>query len=457
MTLELPGYKHIQEPSLVFSNGQEHIHPLEGLLAYGPYSQQLGYPAEIVLSILCPAQKEANIVSLITELTGKATPTYLKDYYPSYTGFKAIYKIDIKLHPTCRFQFPDKLQAALRAKDTVLLRQLLKDTMAKIVRDRSSFSVLYIYLPRDWDSSEYNMHDELKVAAAAFKIPIQVIKEKALTEGNRANVLWGLSIATYAKAGGIPWKLKALSIGDAFLGISYSVKLTEAGEPEYATCCSQVFESDGMGFEFIAYDTKDYERVDASKNPYLSYTEMYSLMSKSLRIYQNEHQGQTPKKIYIHKSTYFTENEMLGCRDAFGTQTDVELLQIVRMTSWRGIRIDGQKNISYNPCHRGSYVILSPNECLLWIQGAVNLNQWAANFFKEKASIPKPIMIRRFSGNSDWHEICLGILGLSKMDWNNNQLYKALPVTLGYSQKFAQVVQHHPIPVDTPYSYIYFM
>ena len=49
---------------------------------------------------------------------------------------------------------------------------------------------------------------------------------------------------------------------------------------------------------------------------------------------------------------------------------------------------------------------------------------------------PSPVLVRRFSGQGGWHETCAGILGLTKMDWNNNTLYKKLPVTLGLLQGF---------------------
>jgi hypothetical protein len=66
-------------------------------------------------------------------------------------------------------------------------------------------------------------------------------------------------------------------------------------------------------------------------------------------------------------------------------------------------------------------------------------------------------MRRRFSGDGGWHDTCATILGLTKVDWNNNTLHKTLPVTLVYSSRFANVVKLSPELVDQEYSYRFFM
>lgn len=72
------------------------------------------------------------------------------------------------------------------------------------------------------------------------------------------------------------------------------------------------------------------------------------------------------------------------------------------------------------------------------------------NIYKELVlkPAPSPLLIRRFTGDGGWHDICQAILGLTKMDWNNNTLYKKMPVTLEYSQRFAQIINQNTNLVD---------
>ena len=114
------------------------------------------------------------------------------------------------------------------------------------------------------------------------------------------------------------------------------------------------------------------------------------------------------------------------------------------------------------PVERGTYVPISSDEALVWTQGSVlgvQLKNPNYNVYKEGVlkPTPSPVLLRRFTGAGEWHETVSGILGLTKMDWNNNTLYKKLPVSLVYSSRFAEIVQQNPNLVDEVYDFRCFM
>jgi hypothetical protein len=429
-------------------------------------------PDPIRVATLAPAGESQRLYAFLRELNSSFKPIERREYLPEWPGFHNVFGVHMRAAGgSCHAELDNGLDEAFDASatpHTVLADRIVRAIQALEAR-RDDFAVLFIYLPIRWEAGfvggpdeDFDLHDHIKAATAARRLPVQIVREdKALTYACRASVMWRIGLALYAKAGGVPWKLADADPETAYIGISYAVRPVESDRPRFVTCCSQVFDAEGSGLEFVAYDAHEVEVQ--RDNPYLSRTEMFRVMTRSLDLYRRRHAGRSPRRVIVHKTTEFKLDEIDGCMEALHLCEAVDLVQVIEDVGWRGVRLDPPRgaatkgSVAAFPVARGTVLGLSPREALLWLHGDVAGIADNASYFQGKRSTPRPARLVRHAGHGTWDDTAAAALALSKMNWNNDALYDPLPVTMGYAKVLARVIKRMTGLGSAPYQFRFFM
>ena len=472
MSSEVGPHLWLPEPMLAFHPGRPSDcsrHPLEGLCRFGPYSAGF-VPDPIRVATLTPHRDSAALYRFMRQLKQKHTPMERREYLPEWPGFATAFRVDMTAAERgCRLELDESLDSDLKQAPSphVLLADRIVRSLSALQARRSGFDVLFIFLPERWQAAfdggpedDFDLHDYLKAHTAKLGIPIQIVREgSAIAYQCRASVMWRVGLALYAKAGGVPWKLAEADTETAYIGISYALR-ARAEDNRFVTCCSQVFDSEGAGLEFVAYNARE---VDVRRdNPYLSRAEMFRVMTRSMDLYRRRHAGSSPRRVMVHKSTEFKEDEVEGCFDALHLCEAVDLVEVTSSVSWRGARIDERRGSSKGqpanfPVQRGTLLGMGRREALLWTHGDVRGVTRRPSYFQGSRSTPRPIRLVRHAGHGSWEDTARAILGLTKMNWNNDSLYDPLPVTMGFASVLAGVVKRMDDLQNIPYQFRFFM
>ena len=480
---KFPPFTLLDEPLLSFSpENKESVdpHPLRGLVRFGPYTSSVfkAYTPQLRVAVVCPQSNWRQVGELMKTLQVSHRPGDRKEYVPDYSGFHNLFGIPIiSAEPKAHIKWDDNLGTSnnVEEQQAYLLSQL-KNAMEHFSLVRDLFDVVVVHLPDKWSpvckTSKFDAHDTLKALGAYYSIPTQVINDRSFSFNYKASIAWRLGIALYVKAGGTPWKLAPLAgIPDdtAYIGLAYALKKVSE-ESHYVTCCSQVFDMDGGGMQFVAFEARDPVRDidEAKRNPFLSRDDMRAVLARSLNLYQSRNGGALPKRLVIHKTTAFKDEEIEGALDALHGVKEVECVEIGSKSAWRGVwlvKSDNNKNKPVSsptkpagyPVPRGTVLLRTGSSALLWVAGNAPSVSSTGNYYQGKKSIPKPLLLTRHVGSGSLETMALEAMALTKMDWNNDALYDPVPVTIRYSQRLARTISNIPDLPGNTYPYRLFM
>lgn len=475
---KLPPFSLLDEPLLSFSPSdarQVDVHPLRGLVNFGPYSQGSfgGYTSQIRIATVGPESAFRRRGELMTSLRGSFQPSDRSEYVPPYPGFEALFRVKLEsARGGAHIKWPDSL-GDLPGNGDIQARliQAMDSALRRLDSVRNEFDIVVVHFPDAWApatrTKSFDAHDALKALGAKYNIPTQVLNDRAFTFNHKASLAWRLAIALYVKAAGTPWKLAPLNgvpHDTAYIGLAYALR-GDQRDAHYVTCCSQVFDMDGGGMQFVAFEARDpvLDVSEARRNPFLSRDDMRAVLARSLALYQGRNGGNLPKRLVIHKTTAFKPQEIEGAFDALSGVPEIECIEIGAASCWRGVwlipsgRPKPLTRPSGYPVPRGTMVVRSGTSALVWVAGNAPEVSNKGDYYQGKKSIPRPLQLIRHAGRGPMELIAHEALALTKMDWNNDALYDPVPVSIRYSQRLARTIANVPDLPGSVYPYRLFM
>lgn len=474
---KLPPFTLLDEPLLSFSpsdDTQVDVHPLRGLLNFGPYSKGSfgGYTSQIRIATVGPESAFKRRGELMASLRSSYQPSDRSEYVPPYPGFERLFGVQLEAARGAHIKWPDSLgqlpgDGDLQAR----LFQAMDSALRRLDAVRNEFDVVLVHFPDSWAAATrgkfFDAHDALKALGAKYNIPTQVLNDRVFTFNYKASLAWRLATALYVKAAGTPWKLaplKGVPDDTAYIGLAYALR-GDQRDAHYVTCCSQVFDMDGGGMQFVAFEARDpvADVAEARRNPFLSRDDMRAVLARSLELYQGRNGGNLPKRLVIHKTTPFKQEEIEGAFDALSGVTEIECVEVGAASCWRGVwliqsgRPAPPTRPSGYPVPRGTMVARSGTSALIWVAGNAPEVSNKGDYYQGKKSIPKPLQLIRHAGRGSLELIAHEALALTKMDWNNDALYDPVPVSIRYSQRLARTIANVPDLPGNVYPYRLFM
>lgn len=474
---KLPPFTLLDEPLLSFSpsdDAQVDVHPLRGLLNFGPYSKGSfgGYTSQIRIATVGPESAFKRRGELMASLRSSYQPSDRSEYVPPYPGFDRLFGVQLEAARGAHIKWPDSLgQLSGDGDPQARLFQAMDAALRRLDTVRNEFDVVLVHFPDSWAAATrskfFDAHDALKALGARYNIPTQVLNDRVFTFKYKASLAWRLATALYVKAAGTPWKLatlKGVPDSTAYIGLAYALR-GDQRDAHYVTCCSQVFDMDGGGMQFVAFEAQDpvADVAEAHRNPFLSRDDMRAVLARSLELYQGRNGGNLPKRLVIHKTTAFKQEEIEGAFDALSGVAEIECVEVGAASFWRGVwliqsdRPTPPTRPSGYPVPRGTMVARSGTSALVWVAGNAPDVSNKGDYYQGKKSIPKPLQLIRHAGKGSLELIAHEALALTKMDWNNDALYDPVPVSIRYSQRLARTIANVPDLPGNVYPYRLFM
>jgi len=466
----------IKEPLLEFAN-DKHICPRFGIANFQAYDNQSSLfstkPKEIILGVIGTQQNFEQFekwISLCSDFIPEKA-SHQPNLFPSFCGFNEYLGFNAKMvcNTTYFRQINDTdinkaIKEVQKFKNFDEVKKRIANTYLthiEFLSDNKNPDVIICILPdnlynkilkHEKDESAdieekpqneteiediaLNFRSFLKANSMKYRVPLQLVKESSLSVEQTseksslqdlATRAWNFCTALYYKAGGIPWKAQVKGSDNltCFVGISFYRSLDKK---TLQTSLAQVFDEQGKG---VILRGSPVEIDKRDRQPHLTEEQAYELLKNAIKGYKDA-EGTYPKRVVVHKSSKYTEQEKEGFIKAV-EEEEISTFDFVTIFE-SDIRLF---RIGNYPPLRGTCLELTETQYLLYSKSSVDYYQTYAGMY-----IPQPIEIRIAELNSSPMQICEEVLALTKMNWNKTQFDGKIPITIDCSRSVGKIMKY---------------
>jgi hypothetical protein len=434
----------IQEPDLVFGGSRRCVDPRTGLAAFGPYGET--HPSQVrnvSFGFVGTAEDIQGALKHLGEISRpiEQDPDVDCVLHPSFPGLNAgdPFRINLVTKPQWLRPFTrEDLCMIDERRDSLGRLQLLQKVCANAARtvsDLQDAPEIILCAVKGFGYSESASRKSIRALEVGLQAECVgarlVIAARAGEQGesggqpDRATRAWDLSLALLSSAGIVPWRLADASEESCFIGISFRRVSGEATSEVVQSVANVVTETGKI--VSVAGDKFTWDSLKAEcETPHLNATQATDLLSRALTASRNQ-AGLPPRKVSIHKSTTYSEEERNGFEEALRGVPRYGLMMI-RQPGIFCVRP------GLNPIRRGTAIPFDEKCGLIYTSGYVS-------FLRSSATkrMPQPLEIAENSGSISFREAARDIIRLTKLDYTSSEFCPDLPVTIGASQELRKL------------------
>lgn len=495
----------LEEPLLAFGQDGKHVDPKAGLALYGP-SGHLGEtrpsPSSIRVGIVGTARSAEEAFEWLNALN---EPIYNDKkntrLFPAFPGFRQSLRCDLVVSDGLVYHIsPGKLERALAksaikrrivecarlftdglstlsektGKPNVVVyawpeavvkkcvgssRQVLgkgrltsgeKQLRKRLIRQEKIGQARLFPLDQDQQdlletsSGIWNLRSEMKASAMEIGLPIQILEPPTyggLSQLQDPATPWNLSVGLYYKCHGYPWRLVDADPDVCNVGISFYRDKTAASR-RMKTSLAQIFTDQGHGL--VLRGSKFRWDTSGGISPHMNLEIAEDLLSNAIGLYR-KHAGKPPRRVVVHKSSPFWDEELEGIQSALGEVEEFDLIEI-RRSGVQFVRHGA------HPPLRGTAIRLDESRYIVYSLGYIPYLRTYPGL-----RIPHPLTVVQAAGHSGPRRVAREILELTKMNLNTSRFCCKEPATLAYAGFVKEILSQVPEEAIISEDYSFYM